>query len=124
MNDQEKQAGRVLESFASFHAHVIQTGRDLTKARADIPRGQWTAFLRDVHMTPAQARKLEAIANHPVLANPKHASVLPPVWMTLAELERLQPEWLERAITAGKAEMERKQARRLLRRLGIGGRAR
>src|ERR1700756_1527524 len=61
---------------------------------------------------PRTARRLMAVAQHPVIAKGTHASVLPPSWTTLYELTRLPEETLEAKIAEGviHAGIERKDA--------------
>ena len=50
----------------------------------------------DLPFSPQTARKLMAVANHPVLSNHAHVRVLPPSWGTLYELTKLG--WKDNAI--------------------------
>jgi len=61
---------------------------------------------------PRTARRLMAVAQHPVIAKGTHASLLPPSWTTLYELTRLPEETLEAKIAEGviHAGIERKDA--------------
>src|SRR5689334_9467986 len=61
---------------------------------------------------PRTARRLMAVAQHPVIAKGTHASLLPPSWTTLYALTRLPEETLEAKIAEGviHAGIERKDA--------------
>jgi hypothetical protein len=67
---------------------------------ADPPRGEFTVMIKaDLPFGDRTAQRLMMVAQHPVLLNPTHVSVLPPHWGTLAELARLPPpqvEWARR----------------------------
>ena len=65
---------------------------------------------------PPPARMLMAIANHPIISDRNHGSVLPSSWRTLYELARLPNAVLLAALADGiiHPKMERKDARALV----------
>src|SRR5262245_20790937 len=73
----------------------IETGRLLIEAKDALDHGQFEAMVRlKLPFDPSVARKLMAVARHPVLSNRAHAHVLPPSWTTLYELTKLPDETL------------------------------
>jgi hypothetical protein len=92
---------------------IIETGERLNRAKADpdLPKRSFEAMVQTkLPFGPRTARYLMAIANHPVISNRKHASALPPSWMTLYELSKLPQSLLIEKIEDGviTAKMERK----------------
>ena len=81
--------GRSVEGF-------VEAGRELQTAKAKLPHGQFEDMLKtDLAMSPQMARKLMAIAKHPVISNRSHGSDLPPAWTTLYELTMVPTARLE-----------------------------
>lgn len=81
---------------------IIAAGRILLEAKSVLAHRTFTAMIEaDLPVAPRTAQDLMQIAKHPVLANPKHASLLPPAWSTLAQLAKIDEERLEKAIEAG-----------------------
>lgn len=81
---------------------VFETGQLLIQAKADLPHGEFEAMVeRDLPFGPRTARMLMAVAEHPIISNRKHVSVLPPSWGTLYELTKLPPPVLEAKIEDG-----------------------
>ncbi len=96
---------------------VLEIGETLIQAKADLPHGDFEAMVRDdLGWSPQTARKFMAIARHPVLSNRAHCARLPPSWGTLAELARVKPEMLEKAIGEGvvRPDMTRDDTRSVL----------
>ena len=55
-----------------------------------LPRGEFLAMVAsELPFGDRTARRLMAIARHPRISNRTHASLLPPSWMTLFELTKL-----------------------------------
>jgi hypothetical protein len=74
---------------------VIETGERIAAAKLELPHGEFEAMVEvDLPFGPRTARRLMAVAQHPVISNRTHASVLPPSWMTLYELTRVPTEIL------------------------------
>jgi hypothetical protein len=63
---------------------IIETGRLLIEAKAALPHGGFEIMVKDLPFGARAAQFLMKVASHPVLSNPKHASLLPASWMTLA----------------------------------------
>ena len=95
---------------------IVETGQLLIDAKADLKHGTFEAMVRcRLPFTPSTARRLMAIAEHPIISNRAHAHVLPPSWGTLYELTKLPSPLLaarikDRSITPG---LERKDVPKL-----------
>ena len=91
-------------------------GRLLIKAKAEIAHGKWRTLFRDYDdddrapvtfpFGQRTAEMLMAIADHPILSNPKFVSILPPSWGTLYEMTRIPEEELETLIENGKIKAD------------------
>lgn len=72
---------------------IIQTGRDLAAAKAELPHGEFGRMVADdLPFSARTAEKLIAVSSHPAIANPTPASHLPPSWAVLSELTALSAE--------------------------------
>jgi hypothetical protein len=70
---------------------IIQTGRDLAAAKAELPHGEFSQMVReDLPFVERTAESLMRVAVHPVIANPQSTSGLPVSWAVLSELSRLK----------------------------------
>ena len=110
-------AARINAAWQKMVSNIIETGQTLIDAKADLPHGAFTAMIEDdLAFGPRTAERLMAIASHPTLSNPTHASVLPASWMTLAQLARLDGARVETLIRDGQIypKLERKDAALLL----------
>lgn len=69
---------------------IIQTGRDLAEAKAELPHGEFERMVSDdLPFTTNTARCLMAVAKHPSISNQTSSFVLPPSWAVLSELTKL-----------------------------------
>jgi hypothetical protein len=69
---------------------ILEVGRLLSEAKQQLPYGSWEAMVaNDLPFDKRTAERLMALARHPVISNPAHAPLLPPHWMTLSDLARL-----------------------------------
>ena len=98
-------------------AAIVETGRLLQEAKADLSHGEW-GRLFDERLVPFEirtAQRLMAVAKHPVLSNATHVSYLPASWGTLYELSRRDPKVLTGAIHDGviTPEMQREDVKQL-----------
>jgi len=110
-------ATRIKEAWQKTVSDFVATGQALKDAKAGLPHGDFTNMVDDgLPFSARVAEYLMAIASNPALANPKHASVLPASWATLAELARLDASTIEKFIEEGRIhpELERKQVALLL----------
>jgi hypothetical protein len=86
-------------------AAIIQTAKHLEEARRDVPDGEWTRWLEtEVGMSDSHARKLQAIAKHPVLTDERLSSNgdLPASIDALYGLSHLPPDVLTTLTDSGK----------------------
>lgn len=76
---------------------IIQTGRDLIAAKAELPNGQFGKMIaEDLDFTPRMAQQLMTIAGHPQIGKANSRSQLPASWrvlFALSELEESDFEW-------------------------------
>ena len=81
---------------------ILEVGRLLLDAKAALPHGDFEAMVKeDLHWSPPTARRLMAVAEHPVLGDRTHVHALPPSWGTLYELTKLPEPVLVRALDDG-----------------------
>jgi hypothetical protein len=91
----------------------IETGTLLVKAKVDLDHGEFERMIHgELPFKPSMARKLMAIATHPILSDRSHENDLPPCWTVLYELSQVDRRLLEEKITDGTVNprMERKDA--------------
>ena len=89
---------------------VFDVGRLLIRAKGALPYGEWEAMCAtDLPFGASTARRLMIIAQDERLLDRAHAHDLPPSWMTIYELTKLDDDALERAFADGviHPEMER-----------------
>lgn len=101
---------------------VIDAGRHLREAKAQIDHGAWLPWLSgEVGIGEDSAQRLMAVSRHDAIANTAHVRYLPASWSTLHELSKLNPAQLEAAIIDGEVTpaLERKQAKALVARYRI-----
>ena len=80
---------------------ILETGRLLIAAKDDLPHGSFLAMIQGkLPFGKAVAQRLMVIARHPVLSNTAHAQLLPPCWMTLHELTKLDGKLGEGTLAA------------------------
>ncbi len=90
---------------------IFDTGNLITEAKAALEHGQFRKMCKEqLPFGERTAQRLMAIAADERLANPTHASLLPPSWMTLYEITRLDDANLEQRIADGtiRPDMDRK----------------
>lgn len=81
---------------------ILEVGRLLTAAKADLPHGEFEPMIAaHLPFTPRTAQMLMAIATDPRLANPKHVSLLPASWGTMYELTKLDDATFDAKIGDG-----------------------
>ncbi len=95
------------ETIASSLSHavlaIIDVGKLLLGAKAALSHGGFEAMV-DSDKVPfgvRTAQRLMAIAEHSILSNTTHASLLPPAWMTVYELTRAPAQALTLWLTDG-----------------------
>jgi hypothetical protein len=81
---------------------IIQTGRDLIGARAELPRGEFTKMVEaDLPFSKSAAERLMNIAKHPAITAAATGRLLPSSWTVLSELASLSAEDFEDAQERG-----------------------
>jgi site-specific DNA-methyltransferase (adenine-specific) len=103
----ERAAAYVREAWQHAVESIVETGRRLLEERERTPHGRWDDVVALLPFGARTAQQLMAIARHPLLANARHASHLPPAWDTLYRLSRLDD--LDERIAGGDVtpELER-----------------
>lgn len=115
--DRGSWAARIRERWQTSVEAILDVGRLLAESKAALAHGEFTKMIEsELPFGERTAQTLMQIAAHPVLANPQHAALLPPSWTTLAELARVKPALLTRAIGAGlvRPDMTRKDTRKVV----------
>jgi hypothetical protein len=114
----EQWADRICTQLGKSVEAIIDVGRLLIAAKADLPHGEWGRLFdeRLVPFSQETARQLMTVASHPLLSNSNHGGNLPPSWRTLYELTRLPEATLQHAIADGliTPDMPRKAVQALL----------
>ncbi len=95
-------ADYITEAYRRGIESVLETGRRITEAKADLDHGEFINMVNeDLPFGPRSAQMFMTISNHPVLSNANHGSHLPVSWRTLYELTRLPTEFVEQQIESG-----------------------
>jgi hypothetical protein len=85
--------GLIAQAWQKTTASIIETGRLLIDAKAELAHGEWISMVdADLPFGKSTAEKLMKIANNRVLSNADHGTHLPPSWRTLSELSILDEE--------------------------------
>lgn len=109
---------------------IIQTGRLLAQAKAELPHGEFLPMVETLPFKLTMVQRLIAIAADARISNAAHGPILPAHWRTLYELTKLNDETFQARIEDGTicASMERadiatavKQSRRENRERLLGG---
>ena len=111
-------ADRIRTQLGKSVESILEVGRLLIKAKADLPHGEWGRMFEDglVPFSQQTANKLMTIAEHPLLSNHAHGRDLPPSWTTLYELTKVPERALKNALKDGAitADMPRKDVAALM----------
>jgi hypothetical protein len=99
----EQWADRVCAQLGKSVDAIIEVGRLLVKAKADLAHGEWGRLFKEelVPFSQNTAGRLMAVAEHPVLTNSAHAQNLPPSWTSLYELTKVETPRLTAAFKDG-----------------------
>jgi N6-adenosine-specific RNA methylase IME4 len=92
-------AGRVRASMRKTFTGVLETGKILIQARAELSHRQWLPMLTKAGLKPRTAQVWMGVACNPRFANANPDSLLPPCVTTLNEISRL-PEDLYQGLLA------------------------
>jgi N6-adenosine-specific RNA methylase IME4 len=82
-------AGRVRASMRKTFTGVLETGKILVQAQAELPHGQWLPMLKKAGLHPRTAQVWMAVACNRRFANANPDSLLPPCATTLNLISRL-----------------------------------
>jgi len=114
----EQWADRICTQLGKSVEAIIEVGRLLVKAKADLAHGEWGRLFQDelVPFTINTAQRLMVISQHPTLSNTAHAQYLPPSWTSLYELTKVEPKRLTAAFKDGiiTPDMKRRDVTALL----------
>jgi hypothetical protein len=114
----EQWADRICTQLGKSVESIIEVGRLLVKAKADLEHGEWGRLFSDdlLPFSHQTANKLMAVASNSLLSNPAHVRNLPPHWGTLYELTKAEPATLKNAFKDGviTPDMPRKAVKALL----------
>lgn len=111
-HDPQYWAVRINAGWQKLAEGAIQVGRDLIEAKEMLAHGEFQSMVESqLRFDPSVARKLMAIARHPVISKRAHVHVLPTSWGTLYELTKVPPGILLAKIADGTitSKLERKQ---------------
>jgi len=99
----EQWAAQICTQLGKSVESILEIGRLLEKAKADLVHGEWGRMFTDglVPFSQQTANKLMAIAADLVLSNPAHVRSLPPAWGTLYELSKVPDNTLKNALRDG-----------------------
>lgn len=115
----EQWADRICAELGKTVESIIDVGRLLVKAKADLVHGEWLRMFDDglVPFGARSAQMLMVIAEHPAITNTNHGSFLPPSWRTLYELTQVPAADLKSAFKDGliTPDMPRKAVMSLIR---------
>jgi Protein of unknown function (DUF3102) len=99
----EMWASRINAAWHKYVESIIETGKLLIEAKNALAHGQWGTMVSEkLHFNVQKVERLMAIARHPILSNPSHVTHLPPNYSTLSALTRLQHDFLQAQLDAGK----------------------
>jgi hypothetical protein len=111
-NDQWKiWASRISTSWQKCVEGIVETGRLLIAAKADLEHGQFKAMVQlKLPFDQRTAQRLMFIASNPAISNATHVSYLPASWGTLHQLAHLPPALIQEKIESGEinSKLERK----------------
>jgi len=113
--DLRESAERIRSLWNTGVQDYVKIGRELKEAKRLHPK-KFTAWVKDeLPFAPRIAEYLIAIGKHPVISDPKHASVFPARWTTLAALAEVPEADLLKAMESGRVtpKLQRKQVAKL-----------
>lgn len=108
-------AERIGAAWRSSVEGILQTGRELIEAKAELPHGEFEAMVAtELPFGSRTARRLMTVARDPRISERTHGSVLPPSWRTLYELTKLPDDQFEARIADGtiRSDMQRADLKR------------
>lgn len=112
-------AAEIIKAWQSTVHGIFETGNALIEAKTSLPHGEFEAMIAsDLPFGPRTAQRLMVVADDRRLTKTTHASHLPPSWMTLYELSKLDDVSFKARIADGtiNPEMQRKDITNILKR--------
>jgi len=99
----EQWADRICTQLGKSVESIIEVGRLLVKAKADLVHGEWGRLFDDqlVPFGQRTAHMLMTVAKHPQISNRNIYSNLPTTWTTLYQLTKVEPTRLSAAFKDG-----------------------
>ena len=118
-------AAAITQEWRATVRGIINIGKLLLGAKAALPHGEFGAMVESVPFGMRTAQLLMVIAEHSILSNTNHGSLLPPSWRAIYELTKAPDPTLMLWLTDGTIhpEMQRKDVMSLLRSLRSSRRA-
>jgi DUF3102 family protein len=104
-------ADRIRSAWQSSFDGIIECGRLLAAAKAELEHGEWLLLIEtELQFKKRTAQSLITIAQDERFTKATHVALLPPHWGTLAELTRLPDDVFDKKIADGTIhpEMQRK----------------
>ncbi len=118
-------ARQITATWTRAVTNIIETGRVLRKAKAELNHGDWGKLFQnhEVPFDQDQAGRLMAIARHPIIGNSAHARNMPASWYTMFLLTMLPDHLLEAMLADGRihAGTQRKDVERIKKSLKAPG---
>jgi N6-adenosine-specific RNA methylase IME4 len=109
--DVENYAKRIGAAWRRCAEGIIETGKILIQAKADLDHGEWLAlFDGRAPFKPRVAQCLMEIARDPRLVNAQTIALLPAEWSTIHSLSKLDDDAFESALAARATGAEIRQA--------------
>jgi N6-adenosine-specific RNA methylase IME4 len=108
---------RIATVWQSGLASVLECGRLLAAAKAELEHGQFEEMIKlKLPFKPSTAQRLMAVAADERISNPAHAQLLPSSWYTLYELSKLDDKTFSGAIADGKirSDMQRSEVAEII----------
>jgi hypothetical protein len=103
----EEFAKIIVASWRTMVEGVLETGRLLIEAKKELPHGEFEDMIGEkLPFGSRTAQRLMRVAEHPILSNPTHVSLLPPSWGTLYRLAELPDDVLTEMIEDRKLHCE------------------
>lgn len=99
----EQWAERICAQLGKSIESIIEAGRLLSVAKAELPHGEWARMFERgmIPLSQNTAGQLMKIAAHPQLSNSANSQNLPSSWTSLYELTKADPAKLKAALKDG-----------------------
>lgn len=102
---------KIIAAWRSSVGGILETGRLLTEAKAELEHGEFEAMIEsDLPFGARTTQMLMKISHNSRFAKAKYTSLLPPNWYCLYQLTKLSDEEFERRIGDGTIRSDMRQA--------------